>query len=195
MSFREAELNDLFSVPVASCFLDIDVKQLSKECIEYSKNKSSVQKSNVGGYQSDDISSLSSKVFTSFFKQLKEEVTRYTSHINCPKVKDFYSWININQYKDYNSTHAHPDGIVSGVYYVKVPENSGQIRLIHPAQQVMESYWSPYYDNYNKYNSSSWVFPPEENKLLLFPSWLLHYVEPNLSNEERISISFNFNRE
>ena len=37
-----------------------------------------------------------------------------------------------------------------------------------------------------------WGIPPEENKILLFPSWLPHYVDDNLSDEDRISISFNF---
>ena len=31
---------------------------------------------------------------------------------------------------------------------------------------------------------------PEKGKLVLFPSWLEHYVEPNLTNEDRISMSF-----
>ena len=32
---------------------------------------------------------------------------------------------------------------------------------------------------------------PQENMMLMFPSWLEHSVEPSKSKEERISISFN----
>ena len=32
---------------------------------------------------------------------------------------------------------------------------------------------------------------PQENMLLMFPSWLEHDVEPNKSKKERIAISFN----
>jgi len=33
---------------------------------------------------------------------------------------------------------------------------------------------------------------PQENRAIIFPAWLWHQVEPNKSNEDRISISFNF---
>ena len=36
------------------------------------------------------------------------------------------------------------------------------------------------------------VIEPKENLLIVFPSWVLHAVETNLSDEERISLSFNF---
>ena len=35
------------------------------------------------------------------------------------------------------------------------------------------------------------IFRAKENLLILFPSWILHQVETNLSNEDRISIAFN----
>ena len=35
------------------------------------------------------------------------------------------------------------------------------------------------------------TFPPAENKLILFPAWLLHMVGKSASDEDRISISFN----
>jgi uncharacterized protein (TIGR02466 family) len=47
-------------------------------------------------------------------------------------------------------------------------------------------------DSYNHYNSSIWKIEPEENICILFPSYLKHYVEPNLNKKERVSISFNY---
>ena len=44
---------------------------------------------------------------------------------------------------------------------------------------------------YNEYTSDIWNIIPEEGKLVLFPSWLEHEVDQNLSQEKRISISFN----
>jgi uncharacterized protein (TIGR02466 family) len=37
-----------------------------------------------------------------------------------------------------------------------------------------------------------WEISPKENNIVLFPSWLEHYVSDNESDEDRISISFNF---
>ena len=36
------------------------------------------------------------------------------------------------------------------------------------------------------------TIPPKENMLIVFPSWVPHAVETNLSKEDRISLSFNF---
>ena len=48
-------------------------------------------------------------------------------------------------------------------------------------------------NKYNEYNSSIWSIDPKENLLVLFPSNMEHFVEPNLNkNNERISISFNY---
>ena len=44
---------------------------------------------------------------------------------------------------------------------------------------------------FTEYNSASWFVPPEENMLYIFPAWLYHKVEPNLSKQPRISFSFN----
>ena len=48
----------------------------------------------------------------------------------------------------------------------------------------------------SRINSIEWFLPSIENGLYLFPSWLKHYVKPNMNKkEERISISFNLNFE
>ena len=44
---------------------------------------------------------------------------------------------------------------------------------------------------YNDENSNICTFPDTENTMLLFPSWLQHFVPPNKSEHRRISISFN----
>ena len=43
---------------------------------------------------------------------------------------------------------------------------------------------------YTKYNTSYWKFPPIENRLYLFHSWLRHSVEVNYSDVPRLSLSF-----
>ena len=43
----------------------------------------------------------------------------------------------------------------------------------------------------NQYSSPQWWLLSEEKTLYVFPSWIKHLVQPNMSDEERISISFN----
>ena len=47
-------------------------------------------------------------------------------------------------------------------------------------------------ERYNQYTSEVYSYVPEENLCLLFPSDVIHYVEPNINKKERISISFNY---
>jgi hypothetical protein len=46
-------------------------------------------------------------------------------------------------------------------------------------------------DQYNKFTSTDMSVVPSPGKLVLFPSWLVHYVENNLDDTDRISIAFN----
>jgi uncharacterized protein (TIGR02466 family) len=100
-------------------------------------------------------------------------------------------WININPPGTFNRPHVHPECVFAGVYYVAVPENSGGISFKHPAVAQQYHVFPEVIEEYNSYSASSWAVDPEPGKLVIFPAWLEHYVEPNLSNSERISIAFN----
>jgi hypothetical protein len=73
---------------------------------------------------------------------------------------------------------------ISGVFYVKVPEgDSGRLVLVDPRTRVNMSE--------KRLRSLNFPIDPKEGTFVLFPSWLEHYVEPNKSDDIRISISFN----
>jgi hypothetical protein len=98
-------------------------------------------------------------------------------------------WASINKKNDFNTVHSHTNVFdLSGVYYVKVPVNSGNIVFRDPRQGQIHS-------NSKLYGSDSEQFMPFECMLLIFPSWLEHYVLPNLSDDDRISISFDITLE
>jgi uncharacterized protein (TIGR02466 family) len=118
-----------------------------------------------------------------------------------PKELSNYSyWYNVNRRYNYNSAHMHPDSYLSGVYYVKVPADSGRIVFDRPQTEAdrmaFQTQWflhnSITVDN-PRINTEHW-FVPEEGMLLMFPGHLTHGVEQNLSTDEddrRISLSFN----
>jgi hypothetical protein len=86
-------------------------------------------------------------------------------------------WGNISNKSHFNFIHHHgryPD-IWSGVYYLQIPPNSGDL--------VFHSYWD---------TDICESLTPIPGGLVIFPSSLSHQVEPNMSNQDRISISFNF---
>ena len=55
----------------------------------------------------------------------------------------------------------------------------------------MKTMYHPPIQKFNEISAEIIKIEPEEGKLLLFPSYLNHAVEENLSDEDRIVISFN----
>ena len=105
-------------------------------------------------------------------------------------------WANINYPNAYNKQHIHPNSQWSGVYYVKVPENSGRLFVEDPrpgpniilprrTKNLPRALWRVV------------LYPAIEGQMIMFPAWLTHGVEINESKEKgekgwRVSVSFNF---
>jgi hypothetical protein len=82
-------------------------------------------------------------------------------------------WFNLMLPGHSTTLHTHDDGyeLISGVYYLEVAENSGDI-LMHTADEVL-------------------AITPQAGQLLLFPPDLPHAVEENRSARSRLSLAFN----
>ena len=98
-------------------------------------------------------------------------------------------WAIINKPNDFNVIHTHPNSYLSAAYYVKAKKNSGNIKFFDPKE--MKTMYHPPIQKFNEISAEIIKIEPEEGKLLLFPSYLNHAVEENLSDEDRIVISFN----
>ena len=101
-------------------------------------------------------------------------------------------WANINPPGGYNAPHIHPNSLFSGVYYVKAPKGSGNLVCNEPraGAQLNMPARKP-----GKPPKELWRevhLEPKEGRIIMFPFYLWHNVEPNLSNDIRISVSFNF---
>ena len=101
-------------------------------------------------------------------------------------------WANINPPNAMNRAHIHPNSLWSGVYYVKTLPNSGYLKIDDP--RAAASMCRPRQKE-GSTPSRLWRethFEPKDGRLIMFPSWLTHCVDPNKSNDIRISVSFNF---
>jgi uncharacterized protein (TIGR02466 family) len=107
-------------------------------------------------------------------------------------------WANVSGRYGFNRYHTHPNVLWSGVYYVQAPEDCGRIYFIDPRPQAQVLV--PHYAKDKPRSRESWsevYFHPIEGRIVLFPAWLVHEVQPNLSTVVgagglRISVSFNF---
>lgn len=95
-------------------------------------------------------------------------------------VVDTY-WSHIHHKYESCDTHFHTNDnntlLLSWVYYVRVPPNSGDLVFILD-------------DKDSRVPLS--IVTPKENTLILFPSFLRHKVTKNLSDEIRVSVAGNF---
>lgn len=147
--------------------------------------------SNRGGWQSkDDINDYPEFAsFVSFVEEAMAEVKAFLSVDDDFTFRVGTAWINFNGKGDFNSRHVHGNSFFSGVYYVKVPENAGQIKLFDP-NPIRICFHVPYKETAAQ-NCFNHTFEPVEGRMFIFPGYVPHEVTANLSDEERCSIAFN----
>ena len=97
------------------------------------------------------------------------------------------SWINIHDRGGFNFLHMHDGCLLSGAFYLQVPEGSGCLTFRDPRPGVLGS---PFKGSGANCHSDVQV-APEAGLVVLFPNWLDHYVEPHENDVPRISLSFN----
>jgi uncharacterized protein (TIGR02466 family) len=100
------------------------------------------------------------------------------------------SWIVKSSPNQSSIFHTHPNSMFSGVLYLQVPENSGGI-IFKKKLDLIPHFSIPVNKN-TLYNSKYSKIDAKKGFLLLFPSWLSHKVEENSSEQERISVAFNY---
>jgi len=107
------------------------------------------------------------------------------------------SWPNVNQFGDYHDLHNHPHSYLSGTYYVHVPDKTEPLPGRDDRRPGAISFYDPRPQaNMNAVRGDPQIEAehtviPEAGTILLWPSFLHHFVHPNLSKDARISISFN----
>jgi uncharacterized protein (TIGR02466 family) len=99
-------------------------------------------------------------------------------------------WATICRAGAYHAPHSHPDSAWSGVYYVDAGTNtdrslSGVLEFLDPRAGV-EAVTAPG-DPYGE----PVRIRPEAGLIVIFPSWLYHWVHPYTGNTPRIAVSFN----
>lgn len=101
-------------------------------------------------------------------------------------------WFNIGAVGNFQEYHQHSDSHFSLVYYVKANNNCGNI-LFKTIESFADMCQLPINaGNYTSASYKSCFYTPKESMILIFRSNLLHMVEKNNSDTDRISIAMNF---
>ena len=159
---------------------------------EKEKNPEGINKSNVHGWHSDDFD-LKNKNLKNFVSEISKHlgvaIKDMSWDLDSQLVKITTMWAIINHKDAFNEKHHHGNSALSAAYYVKAEKNAGDIVLFDPRQANV--FHHPFSKEVNNINAQVQSITPSAGTLVLFPSYLEHKVNPNLSNEERIVISFN----
>lgn len=97
-------------------------------------------------------------------------------------------WVNVYQHGNSQEIHKHCNHVMTGVYYVKAPENCSKIMFHSPQADTMIR--PPIMHN-NNLNSMTASYQPQAGDLIVFNSALNHSVPASMTDGERISVSFN----
>ncbi len=174
---------DLYPTVMCAEKLEIDNDKLMERIDAFHKDTPSTNISNVGGYQGHNFED--EELVSAIIEATPTmEGKQFLGDLICA------TWVNINKKDSFNTPHTHLDTqvLISGTYYVKTPENCGRIRFHDPRGSLIAA--MPDYQYY--YNGESITYiTPEPGMCLYFPPWLEHDVEPNNSDDIRVSVSFN----
>ncbi len=133
------------------------------------------------------------------FGLLQEKLDRHVALFS--KVLDFdlprrglvlnAMWINVMGPGSVHMSHLHPHSVLSGTYYVAMPEQAAALKFEDPRLPMMMA--APVKKARAKQDNQQFITRhPKVGTVLLWESWLKHEVMPNRARGKRISISFNY---
>lgn len=99
------------------------------------------------------------------------------------------AWANVSRRGNYHRMHNHPSSAWSGCYYVATASEPGSLAGAlelydpRPFTEMVDVPGAPY--------GQRVIVRPEPGLLVVFPSWMYHFVHPSVADAPRISIAFN----
>lgn len=171
---------------------------LRAHVLELERRSGGMTRTNVGGWHSnDDLFAWDLPEIATLRGWAVESVRETTSMLCGAALQDLKAnvelegWANVSRDGNYNKIHNHSEWTWSGVYYVATgtPDpavaESGLIEFLDPRMGV-DSVKLPG----NPFGAQMHI-SPVPGLMLVFPSWLQHWVHPFRGTGERISLAFN----
>jgi uncharacterized protein (TIGR02466 family) len=181
MSALKSKKHSLWETPLWEIDLDFPIDKLINAVTSHSL---SPKKNNLWELP-DDIIKEYKKVLTEVIcKEISNNFTNYVTNI---KIEN--SWINVQKPGEKVPIHNHTNSNLVSIFYMQAENNSGDLILIDSRGGVN---WGWEKDK-NYIGVKSFSITPTVGKLLILPSHVLHFVEENKSNTDRISFVADFN--
>ena len=183
---------EFFPTSVFGKDIKLDNDKLAQDIINWSNQDPGVAKTNVKGWHSttDMASKPEYQLLVNELMIMSKDIFKEEWLDREPVLGNM--WANINPKEGMNQPHIHPNSLFSGVYYVKSNPKSGRLKIYdpRPGSQIVMPVRKEGQPPKHLWRDAN--LDPIPGRIIMFPAWLWHAVEPNQSNELRISISFNF---
>ena len=98
-------------------------------------------------------------------------------------------WANVLKQHETHQPHTHSNNFLSGVFYLDADDTMPGITFQDPRPGANVILPRKKFDHMN--NANLLNYKAKTNRIIIFPSWLVHWVPTNLSTSNRISISWN----
>ena len=189
-----------FSTPIWVSKID-NYESLNVDMLSYisnlqKKNPQGITKSNFNGWHSENFN-LKEDIPSKFISRIGKNINTVMNDMNWDLTSQFIKitnmWSIINEEGAFNQKHHHSNSDISAAYYVSAHDDCGDIVFYDP--RPARVYKNPIAKSPNLLNATINSVKPESGLLVLFPSYLEHSVNPNLSNKKRVVISFNLSLE
>ena len=196
MENRYSDLNLIFPTPLWTTIIP-NYEDINKKMNQYvvSLRKSDPKgkiKSNLIGWHSQNFNLQDPEpqfFINGISKILNESINDMGWDVKRNELKITGMWTIINPTNASNARHIHSNNFISAAYYLKAPEDCGDIMFYDPrSAKVIKT---PKINSSNNLNIEVVNVTPKEGLLALFPSYMHHSVGINKSKEDRIVISFN----
>ena len=200
------KINTVFATPLYHASLteqgDIDLDDIERSCWSIAQDDEAGQKwceeNGYPGYTSyASLTDLGWRfpVFAELEKLLDRHVAQFVKELDwdlgdkAVTLEDL--WINILPEGGTHSGHIHPHSVISGTTYIAMPVGASAIRFEDPRLPQMMAAPPRRKDARNGLKLFVYV-APKLGDVILWESWLRHEVPVNMSEEDRISVSFNY---
>ena len=189
---QKMQIQSLFPTSVGILQMD---KAVSKKILAFMKSKGMRMELNISNNISIDRFVLDNDELSDIKKVLTDSVNQYFKEIINPnqdmKLYITNSWINVNKNGEAHHLHKHTNSMVSGVLYIDTCEGD----TISFSNENSEVFGNLKFNDIpkTKWTVHEWDIPAINNRLIIFPSSLLHFVKPrpNTCTGSRISLSLN----
>jgi uncharacterized protein (TIGR02466 family) len=184
--------NTFFSNFLYSAELDADVDACLKEIENIRNTSEGVVFTNKNGWQdqSRDSKNCTTDGIENLFGVINQSIefaNQVSTHENLNlEVTNAYFWSNVNPPNSFNVPHTHPGSFLIGCFYLALPENSGHLSFSRNDGSVCAKTFT------KKPSEIAMKIEIEVGRLYVFPPWIMHYVEVNNSNKNRVSVAMNF---